>query len=91
MSSIGKITGTVCRLTHNDVIKRQSLIYCVLNIILFFKIWGATNDIREIKQIICSGKELKKDNKTSTSSTSQAMIDAFVRIGEKSSKFKAGD
>ena len=25
MSSIGKITGTVCRLTHNDGIKRQSL------------------------------------------------------------------
>ena len=27
MSSIGKITGTVCRLTHNDGIKRLSLIY----------------------------------------------------------------
>ena len=27
MGSIGKITGTVCRLTHNDGIKRQSLIY----------------------------------------------------------------
>ena len=27
MSSIGKITGTVCRLTHNDGIKRQSLLY----------------------------------------------------------------
>ena len=26
MSSIGKITGTVCRLTHNDGIKRQFLI-----------------------------------------------------------------
>ncbi|AHF13962.1 hypothetical protein BARVI_11835 [Barnesiella viscericola DSM 18177] len=26
MSSIGKITGTVCRLTHNDGIKRLSLI-----------------------------------------------------------------
>ena len=25
MGSIGKITGTVCRLTHNDGIKRQSL------------------------------------------------------------------
>lgn len=25
MSSIGKITGTVCRLTHNDGIKRLSL------------------------------------------------------------------
>ena len=24
MGSIGKITGTVCRLTHNDGIKRQS-------------------------------------------------------------------
>ena len=27
MSSIGKITGTVCRLTHNDGIKRLSLKY----------------------------------------------------------------
>ena len=27
MSSIGKTTGTVCRLTHNDGIKRQSLHY----------------------------------------------------------------
>lgn len=27
MSSIGKITGTVCRLTHNDGIKRLSLSY----------------------------------------------------------------
>lgn len=27
MSSIGKITGTVCRLTHNDGIKRLSLLY----------------------------------------------------------------
>lgn len=26
MSSIGKITGTVCRLTHNDGIKRLSLL-----------------------------------------------------------------
>ena len=25
MGSIGKITGTVCRLTHDDGIKRQSL------------------------------------------------------------------
>lgn len=30
MSSIGKITGTVCRLTHNDGIKRQSLNYLFL-------------------------------------------------------------
>lgn len=30
MSSIGKITGTVCRLTHNDGIKRQFLIYKIL-------------------------------------------------------------
>ena len=28
MSSIGKITGTVCRLTHNDGIKRLSLSIC---------------------------------------------------------------
>ena len=31
MSSIGKITGTVCRLTHNDGIKRQFLHkYCFI-------------------------------------------------------------
>lgn len=29
-------------------------IYCVLNIILFFKIWGATNDIKRIKNIMVS-------------------------------------
>ena len=68
-----------------------AIIYCVLNIILFFKIWGATNDIKRIKQTLCSGKEPKKENKTSTSSTQQAMIDAFVRTGEKSSKFKEGE
>ena len=27
MSSIGKITGTVCRLTHNNGIKRLSLLH----------------------------------------------------------------
>lgn len=32
MGSIGKITGTVCRLTHNDGIKRQSLNSVIIKI-----------------------------------------------------------
>ena len=42
MSSIGKITGTVCRLTHNDGIKRQFL--TIINLVMF--------DISKIKLII---------------------------------------
>ena len=40
MSSIGKITGTVCRLTHNDGIKRLSLKYkeLVLSKFLYYYI-----------------------------------------------------
>ena len=28
------------------------LIICILNIILFFKIWGMTNDVNSIKKIL---------------------------------------
>lgn len=36
-----------------------SIVWTILCIILFFKIWGATNNISEIKKIIC-GEDLNK-------------------------------
>ena len=44
MGSIGKITGTVCRLTHNDGIKRQSLIYTVQEVGVAVDVDGGAED-----------------------------------------------
>lgn len=32
-----------------------TIIFGILQIILFFKIWGMTNDVREIKEHLCNG------------------------------------
>ena len=37
------------------------LIWGILNIILFFKIWGMTNDIKQIKDVICNNLSTDKD------------------------------
>ena len=39
------------------------LIYGVLSLILFFKVWGMTNDVRELKEALLF--ELQKNNKES--------------------------
>ena len=36
------------------------LIICILNIILFFKIWGMTNDVNSIKKIL-QGKTVSEE------------------------------
>lgn len=39
------------------------LAYGILNLILFFKIWGMTNDVRELKEVLLF--EIQKKNKES--------------------------
>lgn len=39
------------------------LIYGVLSLILFFKVWGMTNDVRELKEALLF--EVQKKNKES--------------------------
>ena len=45
------------------------LVWGILNIILFFKIWGMTNDVREIKErlLFPSNNSIKVDNNPSDS------------------------
>ena len=39
------------------------IIFGILNIILFFKIWGMTNNVSEIKRILKDANETKKELK----------------------------
>lgn len=39
------------------------LAVCIVQIALFVKIWGMTNDIKEIKDVILEYSNTKKDNK----------------------------
>lgn len=36
----------------------------VLNIVLFFKLWGATNDIRKIRNEICKTSQVQEEKPT---------------------------
>ena len=38
-----------------------SIVVGVLNIILFFKIWGMTNNVNEIRNLLVDSKERKKN------------------------------
>ncbi len=46
----------------NEILYLVLFIFGILNLILFFKIWGMTNDVDEIKGVISSSKvsDLKK-------------------------------
>ena len=38
----------------------------VLNIVLFFKLWGATNDIRKIRKEICKTSQVQEEKPAAT-------------------------
>lgn len=38
----------------------------VLNIVLFFKLWGATNDIRKIRKEICKTSQVQEEKPVAT-------------------------
>ena len=60
------------------------LIWGILNIILFFKIWGMTNDIREIKEFFCK-------TTPQTKSTIDYRINQSSINNDPNSKFKLND
>ena len=49
-----------------------SIVVGVLNIILFFKIWGMTNNVNEIRNLLVDSKERKK-NQTKSNLMSEIM------------------
>ena len=50
------------------------LVWGILNIILFFKVWGMTNDIRQIKDIIYNNSSTDKNNSGVTVSDNQEKV-----------------
>ena len=43
------------------IIQIGVIVIAVLNIILFFKLWGATNDIRKIRNEICKTSQVQEE------------------------------
>ena len=60
-----------------------SIIWGILNLILFIKIWGMTNDVNELKKIIS-----RYINNQETTAESEKSSDGFSKIGD---KIKKGD
>lgn len=58
-----------------------SIIWGILNLILFFKIWGMTNDVNELKKIIS-----RYINNQETTAESEKSSDGFSKIGDKIKK-----
>ena len=56
-----------------------TFVFGVLNIILFFKIWGMTNDVRRIANKLCSQEE-KGQSKVISSNTEEQLCD--IRVGD---------
>lgn len=62
------------------------IIFGILNIILFFKLWGATNDIRKIRNAICGSLPgSNKDNAAINQAPSA------TRTGTTQAVFSVGD
>lgn len=63
------------------------IIFGILNIVLFFKLWGATNDIRKIREAICSTVSQADDNAT----TAMKPIPSAARTGIAPTAFSVSD
>lgn len=48
------------------IIQIGVIVIAVLNIILFFKLWGATNDIRKIRNEICKTSQVQEEKPVAT-------------------------
>lgn len=48
------------------IIQTVVIVIAVLNIILFFKLWGATNDIRKIRNEICKTSQIQEEKPVAT-------------------------
>lgn len=55
-----------------------AILFAVLQIILFFKIWGMTNDIREIKEKYLSSTDPKKSVSLSNNQPTEFSIGELV-------------
>ena len=38
-----------------------AIVVSVLNVILFFKVWGMTNNVKELKKTVCNGNVSRED------------------------------
>jgi uncharacterized membrane protein YhaH (DUF805 family) len=56
------------------------LIICILNIILFFKIWGMTNDVNSIKKILQGKTVIEEPDDGSGKIILFAAIGVFIII-----------
>ena len=58
-----------------------SIIWGILNLVLFIKIWGMTDDVSELKKIIS-----RYINNQETTAESEKSSDGFSKIGDKIKK-----
>lgn len=62
-----------------------SFIATVLNVILFFKIWGMTTDVKKIAEAVCNKKEEKQVKRYATIKTTGDEVEI---IGMTSGKYR---
>lgn len=56
------------------------IIFGILQIILFFKLWGMTNNISEIKEILKSHAAKEKQNQTPSQANAKSNADRDIEI-----------
>ena len=66
-----------------------ALIWGILNIILFFKIWGMTNDVRKLADKLCGSSDYKPEVSNAVNGDQQVSEDA--NCDKRLDNVKSGD
>lgn len=63
----------------DEIIVLFSVAISVFNIILLIKIWGMTNDVKELKMFFVDGKKPKKEEEEQPVEVPESLVEAVNR------------